>query len=408
MGKKVITVALQEIGYLEKETNAQLDSKTGNAGDENYTKYARDLYSIPGFYNGNKNGYAWCDVFVDWCFVEAYGVDKAKKMINHGQLGAGVNYSAQYYKNAKRWYTSPKIGDQIFFRTSKYEYAHTGLVVDITTTHVITVEGNTKSGTTVIENGGEVCKKSYKLSSSSIVGYGRPDYALVGEDGNDDCVEPLIYLSPSDQTKNTYSYGGTNEDAQCTRIANAAEVALKRCGFNVVNNTDDSMEERISESNKLGASLHIPIHTNAFNESVSGTRIFCYNLSGEGYKAAKAIFDVLAPITPGTSENIKANTTLSEIKKTNCPCVYIEVDFHDVSSVAKWIIENTELIGETIAKGVCNYYKKKYVKPVKVVEPSNVLYRVQVGAFSVRANAEAYKNKLKADGYDAFIVEEKK
>ena len=35
------------------------------------------------------------------------------------------------------------------------------------------------------------------------------------------------------------------------------------------------------------------------------------------------------------------------------------------------------------------------------------LYRVQVGAFRNKSYAEAYKAKLKADGYDAFIVETK-
>lgn len=36
---------------------------------------------------------------------------------------------------------------------------------------------------------------------------------------------------------------------------------------------------------------------------------------------------------------------------------------------------------------------------------SGILYRVQVGAFTQKANAEALANELKADGYDAFIVE---
>lgn len=179
--RKVIEIALGEVGYLEKETNAKLDSKTGNAGDENYTKYARDLHKITGFYNGNKNGFAWCDVFVDWCFVQAYGVSTAKKIINHGQLGAGVKYSAQYYKNAGRWHTTPQVGDQIFFKFGGNSYAHTGLVVALTDSNVITVEGNTSGASGVISNGGGVCKKTYKRSSSSIVGYGRPDYSLVDE-----------------------------------------------------------------------------------------------------------------------------------------------------------------------------------------------------------------------------------
>ena len=72
---RVLSVAEAEVGYLEKASNKNLDGKTENVGDKNYTKYTRDLDAIPGFYNGHKQGYAWCDVFVDWCFVTAYGRD---------------------------------------------------------------------------------------------------------------------------------------------------------------------------------------------------------------------------------------------------------------------------------------------------------------------------------------------
>ena len=75
--ENVISIALGEVGYLEKETRDQLDSTLDNAGDENFTKYARDLDAI-NFYNGRKNGFAWCDVFVDWCFVKAFGERQAR------------------------------------------------------------------------------------------------------------------------------------------------------------------------------------------------------------------------------------------------------------------------------------------------------------------------------------------
>ena len=52
----IIALAQNEIGYLEKASNSQLDSKTANAGYNNFTKYARDLDNIPGFFNGPKNG----------------------------------------------------------------------------------------------------------------------------------------------------------------------------------------------------------------------------------------------------------------------------------------------------------------------------------------------------------------
>ena len=67
----IVAIALAEVGYREKASNASLDDKSANAGTANWTKYARDL-AAAGYYNGNKNGYAWCDVFVDWCFFKAY------------------------------------------------------------------------------------------------------------------------------------------------------------------------------------------------------------------------------------------------------------------------------------------------------------------------------------------------
>lgn len=108
---KVIQIARNEVGYLEKQSNMNLDSKTANAGDKNYTKYARDLDNISGFYNGKKQGFAWCDCFVDWCFVKAYGVDNAKRLLFQPDksLGAGCQYSMNYYKTKGQLCTSPKL-----------------------------------------------------------------------------------------------------------------------------------------------------------------------------------------------------------------------------------------------------------------------------------------------------------
>ena len=177
--KELIAVAKAEVGYLEKETNKDLDSKTGNAGDENYTKYARDLHKA-GYYNGNKNGYAWCDVFHDHCHWIAAGKDakEAQRVIcQTGLYGASCTFSSQYYKDAGRFYKTPKVGDQIFFYNSqKTEVAHTGIVTGVDDTYVYTIEGNTSGASGVVANGGGVCEKKYKLNYGRIYGYGRPRY----------------------------------------------------------------------------------------------------------------------------------------------------------------------------------------------------------------------------------------
>lgn len=176
----LITIAKDEVGYLEKASNSNLDSKTANAGSNNYTKYARDLDNISGFYNGKKQGYPWCAVFVNWCFVQAFGVDNAKRLLcqPNKSLGAGCEYSMNYYKNAGRFKTSPAVGDQIFFKDSSGNIGHTGIVYNVDKSYVYTIEGNTSSASGVIANGGGVYQKKYLLNNNRIAGYGRPNYNI--------------------------------------------------------------------------------------------------------------------------------------------------------------------------------------------------------------------------------------
>lgn len=168
----VIDLAISQVGYHEKSSNAQLDTPGANSGSANWTKFARDLDAMPNFYNGPKNGFAWCDVFVDWCFVTAYGRDAAQFLLcqPNGSAGAGCLYSAQYFQAKGQFYTSPQTGDQIFFGSSADVY-HTGLVVEIGGGYVTTVEGNSAD---------RVQKCRYAIGASNIYGYGRPAWNANG------------------------------------------------------------------------------------------------------------------------------------------------------------------------------------------------------------------------------------
>lgn len=182
--KKVIETALAEVGYLEKASKSQLDSKTANAGDKNYTKYARDLAAV-SYFNSGKQGVAWCATFISWCFYKAYGKAAALKLLcqpSKDNCGAGCKHARNYYKAKGRLMDDPQPGDQIFFYSSdKSSIAHTGLVYDVDASYVYTVEGNTSSASGVVDNGGAVEKKKYKRSYARIAGYGRPDYGTQPE-----------------------------------------------------------------------------------------------------------------------------------------------------------------------------------------------------------------------------------
>ena len=218
---------------------------------------------------------------------------------------------------------------------------------------------------------------------------------------------PKVFLSPSNQYDNRYAYGDTTEGVQCGKIAEACREALERSGVTVKLMHDESMQEKCAASNAFGADLHVPIHTNAFNGTVSGTRMFCYAEGGEGQKACKAIFARLAPVTPGTSENIRADASLYEVRVPAAPTAYIECEFHDNPTASKWIVENTGLIGENIAQGICDYFgvtfrEKEQAAPAKSVD--EVAREVIRGEWG---NGSDRRQRLEAAGYDYDTVQDR-
>ena len=159
--EKVVAIARQQVGYLEKASNAYLDEKTANAGYNNYTKFGR-WYGL--------NPAEWCDMFVSWCGAQA---GEGAAVGKFAYCPSHVNW----FKSQGRWFNksarTPQPGDIIFFGDAD----HVGLVEYVSGNYVHTIEGNTRSGTTLVANGGGVYQKYYPLDSSYIMGYGRPGYS---------------------------------------------------------------------------------------------------------------------------------------------------------------------------------------------------------------------------------------
>lgn len=189
-----------------------------------------------------------------------------------------------------------------------------------------------------------------------------------------------VFISPSDQVKNTYAGGGTTEAIQCGKIGIATKAALERCGFEVQLLQYATMAEKCAASDAFGAELHMPMHSNGFDGKVTGTRIFYHSDGGEGHKAAKAILAELGPVTPGAPDMVQAYPALYEIRVPKAPTAYIEADFHDVQAVADWIVDNTQEIAEAICKGVCDYFGVEYIAeeeqkeaPIRMLEFEELL-----------------------------------
>ena len=199
---KMVSIALSFVGYKEKASNAFLDDFTANAGNGNFTKFAADLDAME-YFNGPKNGYDWCAVGSIAWFVYAYGKDLAQKLLCQPprSAAAGCVYGAQYFKNNGRFFRNPpEVGDIIF-----YDYGsginHQGVVVAVTNTYVITVEGNVN---------GQVEQCQHSLAASYIAGYGRPCWELYSQDESADPVEPQKQLCSVELDIPVLRYGDAN------------------------------------------------------------------------------------------------------------------------------------------------------------------------------------------------------
>lgn len=162
----MLKVALNEVNYLEKKSNAYLDSKTDNAGYNNFTKYWRDV-------KPEWNGSAWCACYVSWVFMKAFGLEMAKKLLKHWPYVYCPTLGSLFTKHS-----DPEVGDiVIFYRNGTF--AHTGIVIEVVGDLFYTVEGNASSIAGITPNGGAVVKKSYYNSTLPGTKFCRPNYSLV-------------------------------------------------------------------------------------------------------------------------------------------------------------------------------------------------------------------------------------
>lgn len=211
-----------------------------------------------------------------------------------------------------------------------------------------------------------------------------------------------IYLSPSDQYNNRYADGVHNEGEVCHRISGACEIYLKKYGFDVLRGKTGTYVARCRQANEYNPDLYICIHTNAGGGD--GTLMMCWP-GNENNAIIKKIYNAVAKISPGKDDGIRARTDLYEIKYSTALCAYLEIAFHDNKKEAEWLDLKAQDIGKAIAKAVADYYGYKIPEEDEGENVSReTLYKVQVGAFANKDNAEKLAMDLVKKGYDVYIT----
>lgn len=218
------------------------------------------------------------------------------------------------------------------------------------------------------------------------VGHGGSDSGAVGKNG---LLEKSLNLS----------------------IARACAQALRRSGVTVqlsrATDADDPVAEEVAECNSFAPDLAVDVHNNAGGGD--GSEAYYSRAGGTGKQLAVNILDQLAGLGQ-RSRGAKTRLTASGadyyafIRETKAPAVIVECAFVDTWDVELIDTEAERIaVGEAIARGILQTLGIAY-KPEKTPTEPRKLYRVQVGAYTEKANAEAQVERLARAGFEAIIT----
>ena len=174
---------------------------------------------------------------------------------------------------------------------------------------------------------------------------------------------PLVYLSPSNQFANQYTGVDTTEGEQMYRVGEVVKRILEEQGYQVVMpGREVGIRDRSLAANEMGADVYLAIHSNAGGGT--GTRGF-YNGANPGSKEMSyEVFNRVAALTGTVGREPKEDylclqggngTPFIEVGWPKVANLLLEVEFHDNTAGAQWIVAHTEELGRAIAEGIIAY-----------------------------------------------------
>jgi N-acetylmuramoyl-L-alanine amidase len=215
-----------------------------------------------------------------------------------------------------------------------------------------------------------------------------------------------VFLSAGHGGKDPGAVGfGMYEKAINLKILLKCKDELERHGLKVicsrVKDENDPVTEEVKEANASGAAIALSFHTNAGGGD--GSETYYYSTSADG-KILATLCEKHTKAIGQNSRGIKVGDPLHFINGTKMVAVLCECAFIDNDKDNNIIDTDAEIeaFGVAYAKAVLEFFGIKYKEPKKTT------YKVQVGSYSKKANAQALQKKLKAIGYDAIIVKEVK
>lgn len=199
------------------------------------------------------------------------------------------------------------------------------------------------------------------------------------------------------------------------RICDYVESYLKDYeGYSLLrlDDSDDGEEnpalaDRVSRANAWGADFYLSVHHNAGVKGGSGGGIVAFahpKASKASVEWRDALYDALIARTglKGNRANPKATSDLYVLRKTIMPAVLLELGFMDSKTDVPVIL--TDKYAQNCAKAIVEIIVKRGGLTKKVTPDTGAKYKVQLGAFGKKANAEKLAAELEAKGYKVYVT----
>ena len=204
-----------------------------------------------------------------------------------------------------------------------------------------------------------------------------------------------------------------NEVTEARKVVDRIYDMCKAIGIEVYkyHDTSSSSSQNLANianwHNKFKDGIDVSIHFNCYNHTSNsmGTEVCYYSQSELADKVSSAISKASGLKNRGGKER----KGLYVLRHTNKPMLLIEVCFLDSSYDVQKYQENFDNICSAIIEALTG---KVYMsRPVSVPNQNtsnnsnnDKIYRVQVGAYKIKSNAEEMQQKLKKLGIDSIIV----
>lgn len=228
-------------------------------------------------------------------------------------------------------------------------------------------------------------------------------------------------------------YQGRRESDDALKIAMALGRILEENGYDVIftrtTDTTQSVGQKAAIANEEGADLFVSIHRNAgeYPGQYSGVQTLIYDDSGMKKEMAQQINENLEKVG-FRNAGVSIRPNLVVLNSTQMPALLVEAGFIDSNTDNELLDSRFQAVVQAIADGIMDTLEQSHTvsgsemperaMPVMPVPPMpgepmpedgcgcETYYRVQVGAFSKRENAEQLLQSLLADGLPAFLLYE--